>query len=277
MTPPSELRVSRWGTLVSGRGNASSLLRGRSELLEYFGVEPQPGSLNILLNWPIELRPERAKVRIEVYLDAWEAKVNGQTCLVQRWKNCPLHLLEAISPHRFDLQKGRSVVVEFDSESVLPLSPRRAMGWLGLWALRRRYAYSCDTYYHWAHNLGERHPAWFSQQCLRGAYWTPGSETEIVSFGPDEAVCGAPFNQQPDGNSAMWIRTLRDPPPGAVIEIAGTVLQTTIRGNLLTALVPAAVTAASGDIEVRLLGPDGASCSNAVTLRILSRPAGAPR
>lgn len=250
------------------------MLRGRSELVAYFGAEPQPGSLNILLDRPIELRPEHAKVRLEVYLDAWEAKVNGQACLVQRWRNCPLHVVEAISPHRFDLEKGRSLLVEFPSESVLPLSPQKVIGWLGLWALRRPYVYSHDIYYRWAQNVAERSPAWFGQQRLRDAYWRPGSETEIVSFGPQEVVRGVPFNQQPDGSSAMWVRTLRAPPQGAVIEIAGTVLQTSTEGTLLSAAVPAAVTAAGGELEVRLLGPDGAPCSNAVTLRVLSRPAG---
>jgi hypothetical protein len=157
--------------------------------------------------------------------------------------------VEAISPHRFDLEKGGSVLVEFPSRSVLPLSSRKVIGWLGLWALRRPYIYSHDIYYQWAQNLAERYPAWFGQQRLRGAYWTPGSETEIVSFGPQEVVRGVPFNQQPDGRSAMWVRTLRDPPAGAVIEIAGTVLQTSTKGTLLSAPVPAAATAAGGELR----------------------------
>jgi hypothetical protein len=163
---PSEWFVERRGIVVSGRGNATTLLRGRKALNEYFGEEPHPGSLNILLDWPIEFCPARVKIRIEDYLVAWAGRVEGHRCLVQRWPNCPLHVVEVISPHRFRLEKGQRARVRFHSIDLAPLPWSKLFGWGALWGLRRRYVYSSDRYYHWAQEVAGRWPAWFGQQPL---------------------------------------------------------------------------------------------------------------
>ena len=156
--------VERCGVVVSGRGNATPLLRGRKELSAYFGAEPHPGSLNILLDWPIQFRPARVKIRLEDYLVAWAGTMDGRPCLVQRWPNCPLHVLEVISPYRFGLEKGERARVQFYGLDLAPLPWSKLLGWSALWALRRRYAYSNDSYYEWAQEIAGRWPAWFGQQ-----------------------------------------------------------------------------------------------------------------
>jgi hypothetical protein len=97
------------------------LLRGRSELIEYFGSEPQPGSLNILLDWPIYLQQWSYKVRLEENVVAWPATLEGRRCLVMRWTNCPLHVAEIISPYRFEIKKASAWLFS-SNEKTLPLS-----------------------------------------------------------------------------------------------------------------------------------------------------------
>ena len=160
----SEWVVERSGVVVSGRGNATPLLRGRKELIEYFGEEPHPGSLNVLLDWPIQFFPIRVKIRLEDYLAVWPGKMEGRPCLIQRWPNCPLHVVEVISPHRFRLEKGQRARLEFHLFDVEPLPWSKLFGWGALWGLRRRYAYSNDRYYEWAQDVAGRWPALFGQQ-----------------------------------------------------------------------------------------------------------------
>ena len=61
---------------------------------------------------------------------------------------------------------------------------------------------------------------------------------EIVNFGPNEVSAGKPFNVQPTGESAMWIKASRPVGPDSKIVIGETRLPTVISGDVLTAVVP---------------------------------------
>ena len=101
------------------------------------------------------------------------------------------------------------------------------------------------------------------------AFWIPRSEpVDIVAFGP-EIVAGRPFNVQPDGGSALWLRTSRLVPPKTAIRLGGTTLETVINGTTLAAAVPSQITAQAGECPLVLVGPDGKVWSNTVIVPVI--------
>ncbi len=157
--------VSRVGEVVPGRGQATPLFAGRRELYDYFGAEPQPGTLNIVLDWPIQFRAERAVIRFDdMHRRLWPAMLEGHRSLIHRWHNCPLHVIELISPHRFRIKKGDRIQVTFNVADTDAVSWRRSLGWTWLWLAHRKCAYSDDKYFDWANAIADRYPDYFAQQ-----------------------------------------------------------------------------------------------------------------
>ena len=73
---------------------------------------------------------------------------------------------------------------------------------------------------------------------LATAEATDLDQCEVYSWGPDQSPAGQPFNEQPGGNSAFWVSTNCALADSSLI-FAGVKLKTTVRENLLTAVVPA--------------------------------------
>ena len=65
----------------------------------------------------------------------------------------------------------------------------------------------------------------------------------ILDWGPRDIVAGEPFNIQPDGSNALWVKT-RHAPLDTVIEVGGVALESSVHsdGEFVTALVPPEVT-----------------------------------
>ncbi len=65
----------------------------------------------------------------------------------------------------------------------------------------------------------------------------------ILDWGPRDIVAGEPFNIQPDGRSALWVKT-HHAPLDTVIEVGGVALESSVHsdGEFVTALVPPEVT-----------------------------------
>ena len=104
----------------------------------------------------------------------------------------------------------------------------------------------------------------------RGCYWLPRVEmVEIVDFGPQPVRCGQPFEVQPNGNSAIWVRSSRRCEPGSMLRLDGVDLDTVVRNTLLTALVPEALVAAPGDLELLIVRPDKSPLSSPVRFEII--------
>ena len=102
------------------------------------------------------------------------------------------------------------------------------------------------------------------------SFWTPRVEPiAIVAFGPSPVTADTPFNVQPNGASAIWVRVDRYPEPGVQISLNGTVLPTELMGDVVTALVPGELTAHPGSAPLLLVGPDGSERSNTVLFEIL--------
>lgn len=82
----------------------------------------------------------------------------------------------------------------------------------------------------------------------------------ITSYGPDKAVAGQPFNKQPSGNSAVWVRVNRSLDGSkAAIYFNGTRLHSSISGNLITAGVPANLYAKPGTYMLHIAGMQGSA------------------
>jgi len=102
-------------------------------------------------------------------------------------------------------------------------------------------------------------------------FWIPTKlPVEIVDYGPQPVIAGTPFNVQPDGSSALWVRTNRSIAPGSRyrLRLGGTDLETAVRNRILTACVPAQVTREAVDLPMQLVTDEGAPCSAPVLFRV---------
>jgi GT2 family glycosyltransferase len=107
------------------------------------------------------------------------------------------------------------------------------------------------------------------EEMSRAFRWVPKeSMVDIVALGPGRMPRGVPFNVQPDGSSALWVRLSRRAAPGWRLQLGGTLLETTHRGAVLTARVPLQVIAAAGELDLLIVGLDGRPRSKAVTLSV---------
>ena len=99
---------------------------------------------------------------------------------------------------------------------------------------------------------------WANIRRLARSYaWMPSSKLDIVAFGPQPVALGAAFNTQPDGHSAIWLRTSQPSALGWSIEFGGVRLETCITGTLLTARVPQTMLQRAGGIPFRVIDSDG--------------------
>jgi hypothetical protein len=126
-----------------------------------------------------------------------------------------------------------------------------------------------------------RHSRLHDVPCLLGADWTEietlsrsafaevrAAIIEIQAHGPTPVPAATPFNVQPDGRSALWVKTSRSAFPEVVISLAGRRLETHRPGSVYTAFVPDDLTAKPGSLELVLIGRDGMPRSNAVTVEV---------
>jgi len=94
----------------------------------------------------------------------------------------------------------------------------------------------------------------------------------ITDYGPRAVLRGRPFNAQPDGSSAIWLK-LDQPLLGgsAVVNFSGRELKTTVDGSVVTAIVPPSLIASPSNakVVVQVALPDGGKISsNEVTISV---------
>lgn len=101
----------------------------------------------------------------------------------------------------------------------------------------------------------------------RSFYWSPGEGMlEIAEFGPNPVRAREPFNEQPDGSSALWVALTSSAEPGAQLRLGETILPTVHEGKVLTAIIPLALTDKPGEQPLQVVGVNGRIRSEAVSL-----------
>ena len=135
------------GVVVSGRGKASKRGFENSEFLnDYFRQTPIKGTLNLCCKFPFELHKDTL-IYTEGYDKFWPVLLNDQECIAFRYRNCPLHIVEIISPihfrKKFNLLDGSQIRLEgnFSQPNFL-----KRYFWKKFW-LKREELYYTDDYY----------------------------------------------------------------------------------------------------------------------------------
>jgi hypothetical protein len=75
-------------------------------------------------------------------------------------------------------------------------------------------------------------------------------DVEIVAFGPNRVIHGQPFNQQPSGESAIWVKLDRPAGQHYVLVLSGEHLPTVVKDNFLTAVVPSKLYSNAGSLPL---------------------------
>ena len=91
---------------------------------------------------------------------------------------------------------------------------------------------------------------------------------DIEALGPNPVQVGQPFNVQPSGASAIWVRASRNIPWGSRIRLSNSILNTNIQGALATADVPISIIQRVENLPVSLVGPAGEPRSNIASLKV---------
>lgn len=92
---------------------------------------------------------------------------------------------------------------------------------------------------------------------------------EVLNWGPTDIKAGIPFNRQSDGSSAIWVST-RHAAPDTQVVLAGVPLASEVHseGNLVTAIVPADLTAQPSRLEMYLRSTEAGETTPTITLRV---------
>src|SRR5690606_5577610 len=80
----------------------------------------------------------------------WEAELGGHRCLIRRWKLCPLHVVELVSPMHLrstlGLETGDRVAIDIASGLTEPVGVRRGLAWASVWMFRRHRFFADSEY-----------------------------------------------------------------------------------------------------------------------------------
>jgi hypothetical protein len=101
------------------------------------------------------------------------------------------------------------------------------------------------------------------------AFWLPRqAPAKIVAFGPRSITSNRPFNVQPDGSSALWLRASHGLRSDTIIRLGETDLKTVITGTLATGVVPESAIAHEGRLTLILVGRQGERRSDVAMLEV---------
>jgi hypothetical protein len=141
------------GTVASGRGEAKDIFGGVNIGGEMPALQPLfPGSLNLLLNFPLRLHLSLGKPFSTSPRFLWHARLKGSDIpvYVYRWKGCPLHVLELVSPIQLrtalGLHDGSVVELELLPEMISNVGWISHCWWTFLWKGRGSWYYTHERY-----------------------------------------------------------------------------------------------------------------------------------
>jgi hypothetical protein len=93
-------------------------------------------------------------------------------------------------------------------------------------------------------------------------------QIKIVDYGPKKARLHHSFNPQPNGRSAVWLRTSAPPSEGCRISFDGELLNTDISGCLLTAAIPQPLIDHRGRMKISIVDTNNAVAAGPVKFLI---------
>jgi len=147
------LNVLIHGKVVGGRGKAAVQIAQNSEAIaKAIGAQPFAGSLNLVLDKPVRFVESEATFFDNGFRMLWPATLNGIPVWLYRWKHTSLHVVEIISPInlRDTLRVGENqkVTIALPENIVDKISFSQNIIWAAVWAGRRNWCYTRDSYYY---------------------------------------------------------------------------------------------------------------------------------
>jgi hypothetical protein len=138
------------GQVVSGRGMGTHrVIRYKEELHTIVKQYLYPGTLNILLDRPVRLPDDQGFTFDREGGMVWPAFLNGVEVWIYRWRWCPLHVMEVLSPlclrERLSLKDGDNVRLGLSEEQTGEITPLGRLAWAALWIGRRNSYFLRDT------------------------------------------------------------------------------------------------------------------------------------
>lgn len=141
------------GVVTSGRGEAKHIFGGIDTFREMSDMQPLfPGSLNVVVDFPVRLHFSLGKQFSTSPRFLWQARLKGSDIpiYVYRWKGCPLHVLELVSPiqlrEALGLLDGSVVELELLPEAIGKVGWIAHCCWMFLWKGRVSWYYTHEKY-----------------------------------------------------------------------------------------------------------------------------------
>jgi hypothetical protein len=94
----------------------------------------------------------------------------------------------------------------------------------------------------------------------------------VVSYGPEKTALGVPFNQQPNGESALWMKLSAPARAGATIMFDDRPLNTVVDGTAVSALVPGELLRVQGRHWLKVVNSNTGMATHAVPFDVTPPP-----
>lgn len=100
----------------------------------------------------------------------------------------------------------------------------------------------------------------------------PARPESVLAYGPEKVTLGVPFNRQPSGESAIWMKLSAPARIGATILLDGRPLKTVIDGTAVSALVPADMLTTVGQHWLKVVNSNTGLTTDSVPLEVMPPP-----
>ncbi|APE32119.1 hypothetical protein BOX17_14865 [Halomonas aestuarii] len=139
------------GVVVAGRGMAGGHVSRHMEELSVITRQALfPGSLNVVLDKPLNLDSRCAATFDHGNRFVWEASIGRRRVWLYRWKGMPFTIVEILADCRLrdvmELVNGSRVDIAISNDVVAPLGFRHRLSSFLLWGLGRKYLYYSHRY-----------------------------------------------------------------------------------------------------------------------------------
>lgn len=143
--------ATRSGVVVNGRGVASDhLSRSSQELTGITGERLHQGSLNVVLDKPLNLDSRHAARFDHGTRYLWQARIGKRRVWLYRWKGTPYHVVEILADCRLrdalGLVNGSRVDIVIDDAMIVRLALHDRLTCFLFWGLGRRHLFYSAAY-----------------------------------------------------------------------------------------------------------------------------------